>query len=112
MDSFFQFLIAIVYIVPFILLHAAGIVLSLINRRKMPKASVFALVGFCLLLISSLITLLYNAWLHFWLQSNNDTLVLSRVILIQSTLVTILGFIATIFLLAAIFVKRDYKTQT
>lgn len=111
MDSFLQFLFSIIYIIPFIVLHAAGVVLSLINRRKMPKASVLALVGFTFLLTSSLVSLVYSAWLHFWLQANNDTLVLSRVIMIQSAVVTILSFIATIFILAAIFVKRDYKTQ-
>ena len=108
MNSFYQLLLSMSFIVPFLLIFSAGIILSLVNLKKMRKAAIFALIGFFLLLLNSLSDIINMTWLLFYAnQSSADSV--SSIMMIKGIVSTILSIAGFIFLLAAIFVKRVYS---
>lgn len=113
MDNFFQFLASIIYTIPFLLAYLTGVVIALMNYRKMPKPAFLALVGCSLLLLNSLINIFRTAWFFYWFSpSGRDAQFLGTVTSIIGVFTTLFGVAGFIFLLAAIFVKRDYPPQT
>lgn len=114
MDNIWGFFFSIIYIIPFILLYAAGIVFSAMKWKSMPpRVCLFAALGCSLLLINSLIGVLHSAWLFFWFYqgSSRDVQFLGTVTAIEGVIRTIIGIVGFVFLLAAIFVKRDQPPQ-
>lgn len=113
MDLIFQLLISISFTFPFLLIYSAGIFLSLKNRKNIGKAATFALTGFSLLLINTFIDIIHVSWMLLY--ANRSTTQFIHIIMtVKGIAATIFGVAGFVFLLSAIFVKRDYsnKTQT
>lgn len=110
MDIFFQFLLSIIYTIPFLLTYLAGLVFGLTNYRKMPKPALLALIGCALLLINELISISYSGW-FFFLRGDADIKIIGWSSSIIRAFSTIFGVAGFIFLLAAIFTKRDNPPQ-
>lgn len=108
MDLIFQLLLSTGFIIPFLLIFSAGIMLSIINRKKMGKAATFALIGFIFLLINSLLDIIHLCWLILYANQISAQSV-STIMFVKGIAGAIFGIAGFIFLLAAIFVKRDYS---
>jgi hypothetical protein len=111
MDMIFQLLMTISFIIPFLLIYSAGIILSLLKRKNIGKPATFALIGFTLLLINSLIDIIHFSWLVLYANQSSSQFI-STVMMIRGIAATLFGIAGFIFLLFAIFVKRDFSNQT
>lgn len=106
MDSIIQLLISVGYIVPFFLIYSVGIVLSLVKRNIPPRNARFAMAGFGLLLINTIINAGRMIWFVFFATSYL-TAEISTVSMILNTITTLFAIAGTLFLLAAIFFRKD-----
>lgn len=107
-SNIWSFLISLAYIVPFVFVYLAGIVLSIVFRRRIGKASIFTVIACLLFLLTSLINILHYVWLYFlYLPSSHDYQLLSTVTTIEGAAKTLLEIVAFVFLFLAIFGKRS-----
>jgi len=108
-QEFWSFLYFIAWQIPFLLVFLAGIIIALVTRKRIGKASIFAMIAFLLLLLSSFITIGHQIWYLFWVlltPSRYDFQSLSTIYLVENIARTLLEIIAWILLFLAIFVKR------
>ncbi len=64
-DDVYQFLTSALFVLPFIVVHFVGVVLSILLRGRIGKPWLFSLAGFLFLTLTSVIQLAYFVWLYF-----------------------------------------------
>lgn len=105
MDLVYKLLTSAVYEVPVIAVLSVGVVLAMVNRRKMPKASMFAIFGFSLLLLKSLVGIARLTWIILF-SAENTLQTIDAVSVGTGILAIVFASSGIALLTAAIFVER------
>lgn len=99
-----QFLISLAALLPFLLIDLAGIVLSVVFRKRMGKAWLFSLAGFLLLICGNFLHIGFQVWLHMFGGFRGEDLATAfRVNWFVQTFFNVFGMIS---ILIAMFVGR------
>lgn len=103
-----NFLISALPSVPFVLLHFLGIVLSIFLRQRIGRAWILSLIGFLLFLVAAFAQIAYLFWLYFLMDRTSYSIdVISTAAGLQSVVQSILSILGIIFLMMAIFMRRE-----
>ena len=103
-----EFLKAIVFVIPFILLQFVGFVLSLFWRARLDRAWISACLGFLLLLTGNIGTIVYFVYLFLIYDSTTQgTRLLEIAGMVQSGLQSGLGTLGYLLLITALFIRRE-----
>lgn len=110
-ESIWGFIYYMAYTVPILLLYLIGFVLSIVYRKRLNKAYMFAIAAFLVLLFGILVSVATQAFYYFYLLSSSDNYTYIStyftVVGIVRTLIEVIGFI---LLLIALFVNRNEAT--
>ena len=107
MDDAIFFLKGTVFSIPFLLMQSIGLVLSVLFRSRLPRVWGVAVIAFLLLLIGNFSWIVYYGFYVWVFSKSKDYATANTVMLVQSTLQSITGFLGYTLLLIALFRRRE-----
>lgn len=106
--SIWGFIYYMAYTMPILLIYLIGFVLSIVFRKRLNKAAMFAIAAFVVLLFEVIFSVGTQAFYYFYLLSSSDNYnYISTYFTIVGVVRTLLEVIGLILLLIALFVNRN-----
>ncbi len=106
MEFFYYLITAAIYSAPELVIIGVGIILALVNRKRIGKPAILALIGCALLFVNACVKILQSASVFFF-AANHDTGTIGSISFIGTLAGSFLWIVGIIFLFAAIFIKRE-----
>lgn len=100
-----QFLITLAGLLPFLLVHCIGALLSLVFRKRMGKAWIFSLLGFVLFILVSVWDIGLQVWIQL-LRDRSDFGNMTVVLRMSWVVHLVFSLLGMILILVAMFVGR------
>lgn len=107
-SNLWSFLYFMAFQIPFLIVYLTGIIIAIVTLKRIGKAAIFAIAAFLLFLFSSAISIFQQVWYLFWfIPSQGDYKILSKIYMVEGIVKTLIEIIALILLFIAIFAKRN-----